>query len=225
MRVENREKIARRAYKELKPGMFVNLGAGIPTEIPWYLPDDFQNGDVCFMFEAGTMGAGKYDNNENVDVVFRDASFSKPVSEFKGGAYFDCSISFGIMRGPHLDYTVLGALEVDQEGSLANWIIPGKYLIGMGGAMDLVEGAQHVLVLTEHMTRMGTPKILKKCKLPLTGYRKATTIITELAVFDVLPDGKGLMLREIDPSITVEELRKITDADFEVSDALAPYQQ
>ena len=209
---ENREKICRRVLQEYNEGELINLGAGMPQESP-----DFMDGSkvVFFQNEGGVIGIGTDAPEDRVLSDFTDAR-GKGVTDMPGGMWFDSVYSFALMRSGHLDKTVLGGLEVDQEGSLSNWIIPGKICFGMGGAMDLVAGAKKVIVTMEHCTKKGGPKILKKCKLPITAYQGVDMIITERAVFDVIR-GKGLILKEIAPGYTVDDIRACTEADFEVS--------
>ncbi|MCV2394298.1 3-oxoacid CoA-transferase subunit B [Actinotalea sp. M2MS4P-6] len=207
-----REIIARRVARELKDGDFVNLGIGLPTMIPDYLPDgvrvvlEAENGIVL----AGGCGAGE----ESPYVV---NAGGQPASCQVGGAFIDSATSFGLIRGGHMDATVLGALQVDQAGNLANWIIPGKMVPGMGGAMDLVVGAKHVIVAMEH-TQKGAPKILPACTLPLTAVACVDLIVTEMGVIEVTPH--GLVLTEINPVFTVDEVCAATAAELTVAEPL-----
>ena len=195
--------IAKRAAKEFKDGDFVNLGIGLPTMIPSYLPDDVH---VILEAELGMAGAGGKPEINDFNVCDAGGSSS---SVAVGGAFIDSATSFGLIRGGHVDATILGGLEVDEEGSLSNWIIPGKKMPGMGGAMDLLVGAKNVIVAMEH-TAKGNPKILKKCKLPYTAVKCITKIITEMAVMEVTPE--GLLLTEINPEFTVEQVQAATEA-------------
>ncbi|GAA0122778.1 MAG: CoA transferase subunit B [Clostridium argentinense] len=206
-----REIIAKRVAKELNDGDVVNLGIGLPTLVANYIPDGI---DVTLQSENGFVGIGPApaEGKEDKDLVNAGGQF---VTVLPGAAFFDSSISFGIIRGGHVDATVLGALEVDQEGNLANWMIPGKKVPGMGGAMDLVVGAKKVIVAMEH-TAKGNPKILKKCTLPLTAAHQVNLIITEMAVMEVTKE--GLVLRELGPEATVEDVKKATLADLIVPD-------
>ena len=194
--------IAKRAAKEFKDGDFVNLGIGLPTMIPSYLPNDVH---VILEAELGMAGAGAKPEVNDFNVCDAGASSSVAV----GGAFIDSATSFGLIRGGHVNATVLGALQVDEKGNLANWIIPGKMVPGMGGAMDLCAGAKKVIVTMEH-TQKGEPKILKECTLPLTTKTCVSKIITEMCVIDVTPE--GLELVEINPEFTVEQVQAATEA-------------
>lgn len=213
--MDTKEIIATRAGQEFKNGDYVNLGIGIPTLVANYLPKGVT---IVMQSENGFLGAGPAPQagSEDPDIV---NAGGQPSSIIPGGACFDSCTSFGMIRGGHIDATVLGALEVDKEGNLANWIIPGKLVPGMGGAMDLVVGARRVIVAMEH-TSKGKPKILDKCTLPLTAKQEVDLIITEMAVFEVTP--KGLVLTELGPGATVDTVRQATQADFTVSSSLKP---
>ena len=200
--------IARRAARELHDGDFVNLGIGLPTMIPEFLPPDVH---VILEAEDGIVGAGPRPDAEHADPRYVVDAGGQPASCPPGGAYISSVVSFGLIRGGHVDATVLGALQVDQEGSLANWIIPGKMVPGMGGAMDLVVGAKRVIITMEH-TQKGAPKILKQCTLPLTALRCVDLIITEMGVMEVRPE--GLVLTEYNPEFSLEEIRAATEADL-----------
>ena len=193
--------IAKRVAKEFKDGDFVNLGIGLPTMVPAYLPEDVH---VILQAEVGMAGQGGKPEVADPNVV--DAG-GQPSSIAPGGAFIDSATSFGLIRGGHVNATVLGALQVDEKGNLANWIIPGKMVPGMGGAMDLCAGAKNVIVAMEH-TQKGAPKILKECTLPLTTKTCVTKIITEMGVINVTD--KGLELVEINPEFTVEEVQAAT---------------
>lgn len=201
--------IARRIAKELKPGYLVNLGIGIPTLVANYIPDDQ---DIYLQSENGIVGLGGLAANEEICVHLTNPSgqFAKVK---KHAAFFDSALSFLMIRGGHLDVTVLGALEVDEEGSLASWIIPGKLVPGMGGSMDLVEGAKRVIVATTH-TNKGIPKIRTRCTLPLTGYKKVDLIVTEIAVIEVKEDGLHLIERH--PDVSIEDIISQTEAKLHV---------
>jgi len=205
--MDNREFIARRVAKELHDGDVINLGIGLPTLVANYIPNDVS---VILQSENGMLGLGPAANNDNCDFNNTDAG-GNYVTVLKGASFFDSSVSFGIIRGGHVHATVLGALEVDEEGNLASWMIPGKKVTGMGGAMDLVVGARKVIVAMEHVNKSGEPKILKKCKLPLTASHQVNLIVTDKAVIEVVP-GKGLLLKEIAPDETVESVMAATDA-------------
>ncbi|SDY25706.1 CoA transferase subunit B [Tindallia californiensis] len=208
-----RERIAKRVAKDFEDGDIVNLGIGMPTLVANYIPEGIE---VILQSENGFVGMGPApaEGNEDPDVV---NAGGLPVTVLEGAAYFDSATSFGIIRGGHVDATVLGALQVDQEGNLANWMIPGKLVPGMGGAMDLVVGAKKVILAMEH-TAKGKPKILKSCSLPLTAKKEVDMIVTEMGVFEITPG--GMYLREIAPDTTVEKIREVTEAEFIVDENL-----
>lgn len=209
----SREIIAKRVAKELKDGDVVNLGIGMPTLVANYVPEDI---DITLQSENGFVGIGPAPSEENIDKDLINAG-GQPVTVRKGGAFFDSSMSFGIIRGGHVDVTVLGALQVDEEGNLANWMIPGKMVPGMGGAMDLVVGAKKVIVAMEH-TAKGKAKILKKCNLPLTAKAQVDLIITEMGVMEVTEN--GLILKEISPEVTLEDIIAATEANLIIDSEL-----
>lgn len=208
-----REVIAKRVAKELKDGDVVNLGIGLPTLVANYIPEEM---DVTFQSENGFVGLGPAPEAGKEDKDLVNAG-GQPVTIKPGGAFFDSSMSFAIIRGGHVDATVLGALQVDQKGNLANWMIPGKMVPGMGGAMDLVVGAKKVIVAMEH-TAKGNPKILKECTLPLTAAGEVNLIITEMAVIEVTE--KGLILKELGPEATIEDIMAATEAELIISEDL-----
>ena len=210
-----REIIARRCAKELKDGFVVNLGIGLPTLIPNYLPEGVK---VVLQSENGLLGLGPTpeEGKENKYLVNAGGGY---ISVLPGGSIFDSSTSFGIIRGGHVDVTILGAMQVDEQGNLANWILPGGKTIGMGGAMDLLVGAKEVILAMEH-TAKGKPKILKRCTLPLTAPHEVDMIVTEMGVMKITPD--GIVLSEINPDFTVDQVQQNTEATLIIPSDLKP---
>jgi 3-oxoacid CoA-transferase B subunit len=209
----SKEQIAKRIARELEDGFYVNLGIGIPTLVANYVPEGIS---VEFQSENGVLGMGPFPTEEEVDADLINAG-KQTITVKKGASFFDSATSFAMIRGQHVQLTVLGAMEVSENGDIANWKIPGKMVKGMGGAMDLVASAENIIVAMTHTNKHGQSKLLKECSLPLTGVRCVKRIITDLAVLDIHPEG-GFVLRELAPGVTVEEVKEKTEGKLRIID-------
>ena len=208
----DRNQMAARAAQELQDGFYVNLGIGIPTLVANYIPDGV---DVTLQSENGMLGMGPFPYEDEIDPDLINAG-KQTITELRRTSYFSSADSFGMIRGGHIDLSILGAMEVSEKGDLANWMIPGKMVKGMGGAMDLVAGVKRVVVVMDHASKNGAPKLLHECALPLTGRQVVDMVITNLGVFEI-DRGKGMRLTECAPGVSADEIKSLTEASFEVA--------
>lgn len=211
MKVLTRDQIAKRIAQEVEDGFVVNLGIGIPTLVANYIPKDFF---VMFQSENGLLGLGPFPHKDQVDADLINAG-KQTVTSVPGASFFNSADSFAMIRGGHVDLTVLGAMEVDQSGNIANWMVPGKLIKGMGGAMDLVAGAKRVIVAMQHLDKAGNSKILKQCTLPLTGEKCIEKVVTDMAVLELTRE--GFLLREFAPGLSVEDVKSATEAPLRIA--------
>ncbi|MEO1135340.1 MAG: CoA transferase subunit B [Pseudomonadota bacterium] len=208
----DRNQMAARAAKELEDGFYVNLGIGIPTLVANYIPDGV---DITLQSENGMLGMGPFPYEDEIDPDLINAG-KQTITAIPGSSYFSSADSFGMIRGGHIDLSILGAMEVSEKGDLANWMIPGKMVKGMGGAMDLVAGVKRVVVVMDHASKSGSPKLLHECSLPLTGQQVVDMVITNLGVFEI-DRGNTMKLVELAPGVTLDDVQSMTEADFEVA--------
>lgn len=208
----DRNQMAERAARELQDGFYVNLGIGIPTLVANYIPDGV---DVTLQSENGMLGMGPFPYDDEVDPDLINAG-KQTITELRRTSYFSSADSFGMIRGGHIDLSILGAMEVSEKGDLANWMIPGKMVKGMGGAMDLVAGVKRVVVVMDHASKSGAPKLLNECSLPLTGQQVVDMVITNLGVFNV-KHGEGMTLTELAPGVTIDDVKAQTEAAFDIA--------
>ena len=208
----DRNQMSERAARELQDGFYVNLGIGIPTLVANYIPDGV---DVTLQSENGMLGMGPFPYDDEVDPDLINAG-KQTITELRRTSYFSSADSFGMVRGGHIDLSILGAMEVSEKGDLANWMIPGKMVKGMGGAMDLVAGVKRVVVVMDHASKSGAPKLLHECSLPLTGRQVVDMVITNLGVFEI-ERGKGMTLIELAPGVSVEDVKSSTEADLKIA--------
>ncbi len=208
----DRNQMAARAAQEMQDGFYVNLGIGIPTLVANYIPDDV---DVTLQSENGMLGMGPFPYDDEVDPDLINAG-KQTITELRRTSYFSSADSFAMIRGGHIDLSVLGAMEVSEKGDLANWMIPGKMVKGMGGAMDLVAGVKRVVVVMDHASKSGAPKLLHECSLPLTGRQVVDMVITNMGAFKI-ERGNGMKLVELAPGVTVDDVKASTEANFEIA--------